>query len=251
MCCVYLKVTVDRPWDKDKAVNSAVDRGVMRDLQHGKEVVNYAVETRLEANDVARIVQATQTALGISPGGVSLAQNYAELFRHRIKNAEDITELNHALMAAIKAKEVKRVIELLNEGASPNFKEEVPEGPLTSPRKGEVSSPAGKGGLGVGGVGGAGGAAPVKHFWTPLIRACSARIDTGDLGMNFLATNQIIEVLIRAGADVAQVNDYGRTALHYAAMQGNYYACTVLVHAGAPVDAKGYQCVLNVFLMCS
>jgi ankyrin repeat protein len=59
--------------------------------------------------------------------------------------------------------------------------------------------------------------------------------------MNFLAANQIIEVLIRAGADVAQVlffspgtrsfevladvaqlNDYGRTALHYAAMQGNY-----------------------------
>jgi hypothetical protein len=34
-------------------------------------------------------------------------------------------ELNHALMAAIKAKDVKRVIELLNEGASPNFKEEV------------------------------------------------------------------------------------------------------------------------------
>jgi hypothetical protein len=53
-------VTIDRPWDKDKAVNSAVDKGVMRDLQHGKEVVHYAVETFLEANDVARVVQVVQ-----------------------------------------------------------------------------------------------------------------------------------------------------------------------------------------------
>ena len=40
-----------------------------------------------------------------------------------------------------------------------------------------------------------------------------------------------------------QLNDYGRTALHYAAMQGNYYACTVLVHAGAPVDAKDFTTI--------
>jgi hypothetical protein len=39
-------------------------------------------------------------------------------------------------------------------------------------------------------------------------------------------------VLIKAGADVTQVNDYGRTALHYAAMQGNYYACS----GGPPFD---------------
>ena len=47
-----MQVTIDRPWDKDKSVNSAVDKGVMRDLQHGKEVVHYVVETRLEATDV-------------------------------------------------------------------------------------------------------------------------------------------------------------------------------------------------------
>lgn len=69
-------------------------------------------------------------------------------------------------------------------------------------------------------------------------RGCSARIDTGDLGLNFIACNQIIELLIKAGADVGQTNSYGRTALHYAAMEGNFYAVSILVHAGAPVDAK-------------
>ncbi len=63
-------------------------------------------------------------------------------------------------------------------------------------------------------------------------------MDTGDLGLNFIACNQIIELLIKAGADVAQTNAYGRTALHYAAMEGNFYAASILVHAGAPVDAK-------------
>ena len=38
-----------------------------------------------------------------------------------------------------------------------------------------------------------------------LMRVCSARIDAGDLGMNYIAVNQIIELLIKAGADVAQV----------------------------------------------
>jgi len=35
---VHLKITVDKPWDRDKAVNSAVDKGVMKDLSNGKEV---------------------------------------------------------------------------------------------------------------------------------------------------------------------------------------------------------------------
>ena len=38
-----------------------------------------------------------------------------------------------------------------------------------------------------------------------LMRVCSARIDAGDLGMNYIAVNQIVELLIKAGADVAQV----------------------------------------------
>ena len=58
------------------------------------------------------------------------------------------------------------------------------------------------------------------------------------MGLNFIACNQIIELLIKAGADVGQTNQYGRTALHYAAMEGNFYAASILVHAGAPVDAK-------------
>ena len=65
---VYLKVTVDRPWDRDKTVNSAVDKGVMRDLSNGKEceAAPYYVDTQLDAPTIARIVQATQMALGIS-----------------------------------------------------------------------------------------------------------------------------------------------------------------------------------------
>jgi hypothetical protein len=54
-------------------------------------------------------------------------------------------------------------------------------------------------------------------------------------GADYFFRNQ---VLIKAGADVGQENGYGRTALHYAAMEGNLYASSLLVHAGAPVDAK-------------
>ena len=41
-----------------------------------------------------------------SPGGVTLAQSYGELFQHRMKNAGEQAELNHLLMEAIKAHEV-------------------------------------------------------------------------------------------------------------------------------------------------
>lgn len=63
-------------------------------------------------------------------------------------------------------------------------------------------------------------------------------MDSGDLGTNFIACNQIIEILIKAGADVNQINSYGRTPLHYAAIEGNFYAASVLVHSGANVDSK-------------
>ena len=47
-------------------------------------------------------------------------------------------------------------------------------------------------------------------------------------------------MLIKAGADVAQANDYGRTALHYAAMQGNYYACT----GPRPLPCNAHLCLM-------
>jgi len=74
--------------------------------------------------------------------------------------------------------------------------------------------------------------------WSPLHRACSARLDSGDLGTSFIACNQIVEILIKAGADVNQTNSYGKTALHYAAIEGNFYSASVLVHSGANVDCK-------------
>ena len=35
------------------------------------------------------------------------------------------------------------------------------------------------------------------------------RIDSGDLGTDFIAINQIVELLIKAGADVTQVCGFG------------------------------------------
>ena len=135
-----------------------------------------------------------------SPGGVTLAQSYGELFQHRMKNAGEQAELNHLLMEAIKAHEVcvytharmrvcerararahththttqvKRVVDLLNQGASANFKQEVPDAQLRTPRKdgpgpgtSSLASPT-KADAGKGGVANTG-----LHLWTPLIRAC-------------------------------------------------------------------------------
>eukprot|EP00293_Proteomonas_sulcata_P013057 CAMPEP_0184293370 /NCGR_PEP_ID=MMETSP1049-20130417/4819_1 /TAXON_ID=77928 /ORGANISM="Proteomonas sulcata, Strain CCMP704" /LENGTH=566 /DNA_ID=CAMNT_0026601333 /DNA_START=39 /DNA_END=1739 /DNA_ORIENTATION=- len=196
--CLFGRLTFDNPLTRDNVLCDA--KGHIKDWTNAKDAAEYIVEAFLAPEDVARIQKATQTALGVSAGGVSLAQNYGNLFEHRMKSAEDVTELNNELMQAIKAQDVKKVLSLLKRGASANFKDET--------------------------------------GWSPLQRACSARVDTGDLGMNFIATNQIVEVLIKAGADVSQTNNYGRTALHYASMEGNFYAASVLVHAGAPVDAK-------------
>ena len=64
---VYLKVTVDRPWD---AGNAAVDRGTraLRDTSHGSawDAAAYQVHSSLDASTIARMVQATQMALGIT-----------------------------------------------------------------------------------------------------------------------------------------------------------------------------------------
>jgi len=197
--CLFSKITFVAPLTKE--ANTACDpKGFLRDITNSKEPAEYVVAVTLKEAQVSKLQKATQTALGVCPGGVSLAQTYGNLFDHRIKASEDMAQLNTSLIANIKTQDVKGVISLLKQSASANFKDD--------------------------------------SGWTPLQRACSARVDTGDLGRNFIACNQIIELLIKAGADVGQVNSYGRTALHYAAMEGNFYAASILVHAGAPVDAK-------------
>mmetsp|Transcript_62703 Transcript_62703/g.150761 ORF Transcript_62703/g.150761 Transcript_62703/m.150761 type:complete len:698 (-) Transcript_62703:133-2226(-) len=180
--------------------NSACVKEKIRDRSNSKEPAEYTVEGQLSSENIAKLQKATQTALGVSPGGVSLAQTYGHLFKHRIKSATDVGEMNHSLMDAIKAQDAKVVGELLRNKASANFKDD--------------------------------------SGWSPLHRACSARMDSGDLGMNYIGCNQIIEILVKAGADVMQTNGYGRTPLHYAAMEGNFYAASVLVHSGADVDCK-------------
>jgi hypothetical protein len=151
--CVYVRVAVASAFS---AKNAACDsKGQVRNLDSARDPAEYAVETRLDADDVARLQRATQTALGRRPGEVSLAQSYGNLFEHRIKAASDMVDLNAALMAAIKAQDVTAAIEAIKQGASCNSKD--------------------------------------SNGWTPLQRACASRIDTCDLGMNFIACNQIIE----------------------------------------------------------
>lgn len=77
----------------------------------------------------------------MNQGGVSLAQSYQSLFKHRMRNGDNALELNNQLMAAIKAQDVGAVVEALNQGASANFKEEVPDAVLSTPRKGGGDAP--------------------------------------------------------------------------------------------------------------
>jgi hypothetical protein len=46
-------------------------------------------------------------------GGVSLAQSYEALFKHRMRNSDNMTELNNQLMSAVKAQDVRAVVEVL------------------------------------------------------------------------------------------------------------------------------------------
>ena len=147
----------------------------------------------------------------------------------RIKSPATVGELNQQLMDSIKAQDARMVGELLRQKASANFKDEPglgypswhPSLPCFSPsftflpypsralagildsfwavhcRSGSLSSDVHRS----------------THIWcgprrrwSPLHRACSARMDSGDLGTNFIACNQIIEILIKAGADVNQTN---------------------------------------------
>ncbi|KZT61104.1 ankyrin [Calocera cornea HHB12733] len=62
--------------------------------------------------------------------------------------------------------------------------------------------------------------------WTPLMIAVSAVRD------------DIVELLIGAGADVKAVNEKGITALHYASSKGRYEIGKLLVAAGADINAK-------------
>ena len=63
---------------------------------------------------------------------------------------------------------------------------------------------------------------------------------------------EIVRELLHARADVHMTNPYGRTALHYAAMEGNLSACRALVDAGAlpdQLDHHGFTAVQHAVLM--
>ena len=62
----------------------------------------------------------------------------------------------------------------------------------------------------------------------------------------------IIKVLLEAKADVHHKNTYGRTALHYAAMEGNLSACHELLQAGSlphEFDKLGFTPIQHSVLM--
>lgn len=55
----------------------------------------------------------------------------------------------------------------------------------------------------------------------------------------WLGNEDIVEMLLAAGADPNSANGHGLTALHLAASVGNIRAVKLLVNAGADIDAKG------------
>ncbi|KZO96536.1 ankyrin [Calocera viscosa TUFC12733] len=64
--------------------------------------------------------------------------------------------------------------------------------------------------------------------WTPLMIAASAGQD------------DIVELLIGAGADVKAVNEKGITALHYAASKGRHEIGKLLVASGADSSSRDH-----------
>ena len=65
---------------------------------------------------------------------------------------------------------------------------------------------------------------------TPLLYVC--RADKG-------ARTDKLKLLLELGADVSVTSDNGRTALHYAAVSGNYEACELLLAAGIDPHLSG------------
>uniref|UniRef100_A0A0D6R704 Uncharacterized protein n=1 Tax=Araucaria cunninghamii TaxID=56994 RepID=A0A0D6R704_ARACU len=65
-----------------------------------------------------------------------------------------------------------------------------------------------------------------EEGWTPLHSAVSSGKDN------------VVEVLLQAGADVSMANKGGRTALHYAASKGRLNIAQILISHGAKVNQK-------------
>ena len=97
---------------------------------------------------------------------------------------------------------------------------------------------------------------PCKLLLHSIRDAYRSSVPQSNLGPRELADHQcntqVIEVLLQARADVHAKNKYGRTALHYAAMEGNLSACRLLVEAGAlpdEMDIHGFTPVQHAVLM--
>ena len=78
-----------------------------------------------------------------------------------------------------------------------------------------------------------------------------SNLERRELGLQQHNT-EIVKNLLLARADVNLTNVYGRTALHYAAMEGNVSACRALVDAGAlpdQLDHHGFTAVQHAVLM--
>ena len=78
-----------------------------------------------------------------------------------------------------------------------------------------------------------------------------SNLERRELGLQQHNT-EIVKNLLLARADVHLTNLYGRTALHYAAMEGNVSACRALVDAGAlpdELDHHGFIAVQHAVLM--
>ena len=78
-----------------------------------------------------------------------------------------------------------------------------------------------------------------------------SNLERRELGLQQHNT-EIVKNLLLARADVHLTNLYGRTALHYAAMEGNVSACRALVDAGAlpdQLDHHGFTGVQHAVFM--
>jgi hypothetical protein len=77
---LYGRYTLSQPLTRE---NSACEKDKIRDRVNSSQAADYVVECNLSQEQIASLQKATQTSLGVSPGGVSLAQTYGNLFEHR------------------------------------------------------------------------------------------------------------------------------------------------------------------------
>lgn len=65
-----------------------------------------------------------------------------------------------------------------------------------------------------------------------------------------IGDDYIVKYLLENGADVDQQNNYGDTAMHFAAQAGNEKIITILLEFNAK-NLKNMQCTLNFCLLLS